>query len=146
MQYLRPGVPARIQGPFGAFRPASDDRPQIWIAGGIGITPFIAMAAGLGDDGPLVRLYYGVPARSDASFLEELERIAARRPRLELRPLFADRGEIPNIASIEAESGPLAGKEFLICGPVAMVAALARDLEARGVPASAIHAERFDFR
>jgi predicted ferric reductase len=41
IQSIEPGVMARVHGAFGNFlaeRPAS---PQLWIAGGIGITPFL---------------------------------------------------------------------------------------------------------
>jgi predicted ferric reductase len=56
------GATARVEGPYGAFsylNPAN--RQQIWIAGGIGITPFLSMARSLevfsGHD---IDLYYGV--------------------------------------------------------------------------------------
>lgn len=41
-QTLRIGQPVEVEGPYGCFT-FDDDRPrQIWIGGGIGITPFIA--------------------------------------------------------------------------------------------------------
>jgi len=36
------GTAVRLEGPWGAFRPVLDDRPQTWVAGGIGIAPFMA--------------------------------------------------------------------------------------------------------
>ena len=146
MQDLRPGVPVRLQGPFGAFRPAAAGRPQTWIAGGIGVTPFLAMADALPAEGPPIAFYYGVPSRQEAACLDELERIAVRQPRLHLIPLFADRGEMPSIARIAADGGTLADREFFICGPVGMVGTLTQELLARGVPEASNHTERFDFR
>ena len=39
---LKPGMPVTVEGPYGCF--TFDDTPprQIWVGGGIGITPFIA--------------------------------------------------------------------------------------------------------
>jgi predicted ferric reductase len=41
-EMLHAGRPVKVEGPYGCFT-FDDDRPrQIWIGGGIGITPFIA--------------------------------------------------------------------------------------------------------
>jgi len=147
MQRMRPGAVVRIHGPFGAFfNPADRKSAQIWIAGGIGITPFLAMAADLPPEGPPVDLYYGAPRRHEAIALAELVRLSAASPRLRLFPLFAERGEMPDVERIAQQSGPLLGKEFFICGPAAMTGALSRQLRAAGVPDSAVHTEQFDFR
>ncbi|WP_395018725.1 ferric reductase-like transmembrane domain-containing protein [Dongia sp.] len=146
MQRMRPGVPVRVHGPFGAFWPEIVDRPQVWIAGGIGIAPFLSMAAALAEEGPPVSLYYGAASRREATGLPELERIAARRSRLTLVPMFADRGELPGVDRIAAETGSLTGAEYFICGPAAMVTAVSRDLQAGGVAEADIHIERLDFR
>jgi predicted ferric reductase len=39
---LRIGQTVRVEGPYGRFTFAGADAPQIWVGGGIGITPFIA--------------------------------------------------------------------------------------------------------
>jgi len=39
---LAAGTPARVAGPFGGFDYRSGGREQIWIAGGIGVTPFVS--------------------------------------------------------------------------------------------------------
>ncbi|HVM85796.1 MAG TPA: ferredoxin reductase family protein [Candidatus Binatia bacterium] len=147
MQGIRPGAVASIQGPFGTFRqPVRAESAQVWIAGGIGITPFLAMATDLRPVGPPVDLYYGALNRHEAVWLAELERIAADRPRLRLIPLFAEKGEMPKLERIAQQSGPLAGKEFFICGLAAMTAALTDGLRAAGIADNDIHSERFDFR
>jgi predicted ferric reductase len=47
---LRPGVPAKIAGPFGGFTFETGGPEQIWIAGGIGVTPFISWLRSVDDD------------------------------------------------------------------------------------------------
>ena len=39
---LKPGTPAKAAGPFGGFDYRGGGQHQIWIAGGIGITPFMS--------------------------------------------------------------------------------------------------------
>lgn len=147
MQDVRPGVAARVQGPFGAFLERADpDRPQVWIAGGIGITPFLAKLRALPELGPPIHLYYAVGSASDAVCLPELECIAAGSGRFRLTALFADRGEMLTAVRVAAENQPLEQNEFLICGPPAMVEQLAQGLLAAGVARDRVQAERFDFR
>ena len=72
---LTVGAKARVEGPFGHFGVARG--PQVWVAAGIGITPFAAMAPTLGpEDGP-VTLIYSVRERARAAHLAELEAVAA---------------------------------------------------------------------
>ena len=44
-EQLRAGVPAKLAGPFGGFDYRQGGHDQIWIAGGIGVTPFSAGSA-----------------------------------------------------------------------------------------------------
>ena len=47
---LKAGIQARLQGPFGGFSPYNlKQKRQVWIAGGIGITPFLSMCRTLYD-------------------------------------------------------------------------------------------------
>ncbi len=45
LQHLTPGVTLRLEGPFGDFLAAAGDGPQLWLAGGIGIAPFLPCCA-----------------------------------------------------------------------------------------------------
>ncbi len=68
---LRPGVPAKLAGPFGGFDYRQGGRDQIWIAGGIGITPFLSWIRSI--DGQLDRtidFYYSVARAQDALYLD----------------------------------------------------------------------------
>lgn len=49
---LRLGDPVTIEGPYGVFDFAGDGARQIWIAGGIGVTPFISRMQWLAEHGP----------------------------------------------------------------------------------------------
>ena len=46
LKNLKPGTIAEIEGAFGKFSYTHyGDSPQIWIAGGIGVTPFLVWPA-----------------------------------------------------------------------------------------------------
>jgi predicted ferric reductase len=80
---LRPGVPAKIAGPFGTFDYRLGGHDQVWIAGGIGITPFLSCVRALDDDfDRTVELCYAVARAGDALYLDELTTAAARHPSL----------------------------------------------------------------
>lgn len=144
MQQLVAGTAARVQGPFGIFLPARQDRPAFWLAGGIGITPFIAALR----HAPLTqktRLLYFYRQRQDAAYLEELQVLAENQPLLQFAALATgnDRTDLDRHLPTAAA---LAGSACYLCGPPALVAAVISALQARGVAAAEIHSERFDFR
>jgi predicted ferric reductase len=139
------GATARVEGPYGAFsylNPAN--RRQIWIAGGIGITPFLSMARSLevfgGHD---IDLYYGVKDRSEAFFLDELEAIAGAGSGLRLFVVPEDERGFITAALLEELTGDVAARETFLCGPPAMIDNLRGQLEAAGVPRRRIHFEKF---
>ncbi len=139
------GAPAIIEGPYGRFshRYVRGKR-QAWIAGGIGIAPFLAMAAAL-DTGCAVTLFYGYADDGPPAILTELADLAARRPNLDLVLVDQHRDGIIDVTALRARLGTLDGIEFLLCGPPPMLHALQHQLDDAGVPSRRIHFEEFDF-
>lgn len=147
MQQLKRGARARVQGPYGGlFRGAAFDRRQIWLAGGIGVTPFLAMAEALPRSAAGVDFYYLARHAADTPGLDELNALAAARGNLRVFAFVAD--EPPHVvyAGMLKQSAPLTECEFFVCGPPAMLQQWLDLLQEAAVPADQIHAERFDFR
>ncbi len=147
LQTVQVGVAASVQGPYGAFLARRDDRrPQLWVAGGIGITPFVA-ALGIeaGPAAPIDLVHVHRPGDLPArACLPELP--SALPPRVRLFPIETA-GEIDEVwPAIAARVGALAGRQAFLCGPPALVDALRPRLVAAGVAPDDIHSERFDFR
>ena len=141
-----PGVRARIEGPYGGLShermPGTD---QIWIAGGIGITPFLSMARSLDHQRYRVDLYYCTAHASEAYFMDELTALGARAGSLRVIPIREDEEGFVTTDRVAETSGGLEGRDILICGPPAMLDNLRSQFLARGVPESRIHAEDFRF-
>jgi ferredoxin-NADP reductase len=133
--------------------PQGDDRPLALIAGGIGITPLIAMLrhAVACDPSRPVTLLYSARRECDVSFHNELRVLAERHPLVRVfitltqpdRPTSLRTGRID--AAMIGERVPEAGHTiFCICGPGPMIADARAVLENLGVPASQVRFEQFD--
>ena len=80
-----------IEGPFGYFTlPKDTSRPLVFIAGGIGITPFLSMIRFVIEQklAHQITLLYANRNAESAAYLGELTIIAKRNPRFLLKSLF----------------------------------------------------------
>ncbi|MDL2341957.1 MAG: hypothetical protein QFB87_02685 [Patescibacteria group bacterium] len=141
---LTVGDPARLEGPYGNFSFTKAHRlHQVWISGGIGITPFLAMARSL--DSSLhhhITLYYIIRNKNEAIFLNELEAISKQQPNFKVLPVFT------YIQGRPKASDYLAGTnakhtDFLVCGPAGMLKTVRQQLLAETVPRNCIFTEEF---
>ena len=144
IQSLEPGVAARIQGPYGTFLVDRIEVPELWIAGGIGITPFLALLRA----GPVTRpteFIYTYREATDAPCLAELAEHYASQALLRFHPLTLQENLSPLFELLEILPD-LAARHVYLCGPPPLVEAINRKLGLRGVPQRQIHFENFDFR
>ncbi|MGH9467205.1 MAG: ferredoxin--NADP reductase [Terriglobales bacterium] len=143
-------------GPFGDFTlPHRDNRTIVLLAGGIGITPFRAMArhAAHSKLGHRIFLFYGNRRPEDAAFLDDLTALAAENPRFTCVPVMSEmeKSKRPwNGARGFIDAALLAGnlKEarepiYFIAGPPGMVTALRQTLHTAGVDDDDIRTEEF---
>jgi predicted ferric reductase len=144
LQEVVPGVAVRIEGPFGDFLGERPAGPAFWLAGGIGITPFLGVLR----SGPLpypVHLVYLHRNDADAAFRDELATLAKGQPELALY-VVACGDRLPDLAAMVPQAIALSGHDCYLCGPPGLVAAAVRLLRQRGVRPARIHFESFDFR
>jgi predicted ferric reductase len=146
LRRLEPGAEAVVEGPYGTFSHRNvSGRRQVWIAGGIGVTPFLSMARSLSDEDRVeVDFYYCVEHEAEAHFLDELRELAASRDGFRVVLVPRDRDGFLTAARLAAECD-LTSSEVLICGPPAMIDSLRSQLERAGVARERIHAEEFGF-
>ncbi len=142
IQKLEKGTLAFIEGPFGKFSyEEASSKKQIWIAGGIGITPFLSMAKSIvKENGYDVDLYYCVRNPREAVYLSELEKL--NNPQIKIIPHFSDTDGFINANIIKEKSG-LDDKSIFICSPVPMIKALKKQFKNNGILTNAIYSEEF---
>jgi predicted ferric reductase len=153
---LQAGMDAVIEGAYGMFDYKTGGDKQIWVAGGIGVTPFLSFIRDM--DGNLaqdVDFYYTVRHREEAIFVDEIEAAAKQNPRLKTRIRFSSTDGSLTVDEIVKNAGGnpstnsgqvLSGHHVYMCGPLPMVQAFeTKFLEAK-VPAANIHYEEFNFR
>ncbi len=146
MANLEPGAGVRVEGPYGSFSYLTVNNPsQVWIAGGIGLTPFLSMARSLEDGDYEIDFYYCMEDGHQGYFLDELYDIADRVPRLRVAPIRRDRLGFVSASDVAALTPRLLEKDILICGPPAMIDGLNHQFVALGVPRRRIHFEKFGF-
>ncbi len=139
IQGMKPGTPARIQGPFGDLHAEPSAAPELWVAGGMGLTPFLALLRS-GRLASATTLLYLYKTPADAAFLAELEALAQADGRLRLRPVETGPG-LPDLDAILPDASALAGCECYVAGPPPMIRSVTRALRARGVEARRVHSE-----
>lgn len=150
---LNTGDPVRIEGPYGRFDFGGQER-QIWVAGGIGITPFVArMQARLQGDGDGGRnggadtpadLFYSTRA-PDEGFIKQLRELATQA-KVKLHVLVSGRDARLDADGIchAVPNWRQAGVWF--CGPAGFGDTLRTSLGARGLDSRRFHQELFDMR
>lgn len=145
---LKPGAAAVVEGPYGRFDMDIKTRTQVWVAGGVGITPFLsAIRAMSSDDDRNILLLYCVQEREQALFLDEIETVFAGHDNRSIVVLQSNEGEFANSELISDKlGGSLAGQAYFLCGPKPMVDGLKKGLTKAGVSADSIHNEAFEFR
>jgi predicted ferric reductase len=138
----------KIKGPYGKFYFKNyTGKNQVWIAGGIGLTPFLGMARSLKNekDGYNIDLYYSVNQQNEAVYLDELKTIARAVNGFRILPFFSNEQGRITAQTIAAGSGDLKNKEILLCGPAPMMRGLREQLSKLGINNKKIHSEDFGF-
>ena len=145
---IKPGMKARVSGPYGHFTPRQSDGTQVWVGGGIGITPFIAWAEALSPDWATpTHLYYCVSESGAAIYLRAFEQIAASVPNFNFTLVVSDEGTRLTADRIEFDlEGDLAQTNVYFCGPTGMRETLRHGLVAKGLGFNRFHYEEFEMR
>lgn len=119
-QTLKPGVKALIEGPYGRFSYKKYRQPQLWIAGGVGIAPFISWANDLNKElypsDFNADLYYCVDSSEDAIHIEKFNELERKLPSFSFHLICADQDGF----LLAEKINNIKGKEIFMCGPKEM--------------------------
>lgn len=131
---LAVGDVMEVAGPFNAFHLHATAAHSVFIAGGIGITPFFSMMAELDANGRSFELHYA--ARDEGRLLPTPD--AGHRVS---KYLDADGGPTLRIADLLA--GVRSDAHLYVCGPQAMIEAVREAASQCGWPPGQLHFESF---
>jgi CDP-4-dehydro-6-deoxyglucose reductase len=144
----RRGVP-----PPGGQAPDAGVPPMLLIGGGTGIAPLISILRHLIENGidRDLRVYWGVRSERDLYAQATLENLQGRATRMRYVPVLSEpspewrgaTGWVHEAALKEIDN--VESYEVYAAGPPAMIAAVRREFAARGVPASRLYFDSFDY-
>ena len=142
---LKPGPRVMVEGPFGVVTPdVLDGAKALFVVGGVGVAPVLAMLERLGPDHEPVVLYRA-HSEKDLVHLDDL-RAATERLGGRLLTLVGPTAKLavsdPFSARVLTAAIPdVADRAVVMCGPDRLLHAARAGLRAAGVPKSRIHSE-----
>jgi predicted ferric reductase len=145
-ELIEPGMPAVIGGPHGRFNHWKGTDRQVWIAGGVGVAPFLSWLRAL--DGQLPhRVDFFYSAAGEAPFAAEIREIADRHASLHAHLIdTVVQGRLTTERVLAVADGDRNRLSVFMCGPCEMLRSFQMQMRLAGVPARRIHREYFDWR
>ncbi len=145
-ELIEPGMPAVIGGPHGRFSHWRGTDRQVWIAGGVGVAPFLSWLRALDSHLPHhVDFFY--TADGEAPFAVEILEISDRHASLHTHLIDTSvEGRLTLERVLAAVDGDPGALSVFMCGPPGMLRTFQTQLLLAGVRSRRIHREHFDWR
>ncbi|MCA3628144.1 MAG: ring-hydroxylating dioxygenase ferredoxin reductase family protein [Methylobacterium sp.] len=147
----KPGDALTLTGPIGSFYLRDVTRPLLFLAGGTGLAPFLAMLESLRqkETGQPIHMIYGVTNDADLVETAKLATFAAAIPGFTYVTVVADpasaherKGYVTHhLPDAALHSGHV---DLYLCGPPPMVDAVRAYLAEKGVKPASFHCEKFN--
>jgi ferredoxin-NADP reductase len=135
--HVRPGLEMVLGAPVNLFALDARARKHLMIAGGIGITPFLAQMAQLAAQGGRFELHYAARNRSLGAYMADLRAAYGERVHL----YHDDEKQVIDLKTLLA--GQPLGTHLYVCGPKGMIGWVRATAEAAGWPRNTVHHEEF---
>ncbi len=149
LEELKVGDKVSIEGPYGRFNfKNQENKNQVWIAAGIGITPFLGMVEEL-ESSPnfKIELYHTAKDQSELIGYDFLSLLSSKLKSFRYIPWNSkEKGRRIDTKDISQVSGNLKEKDFFLCGPENFKEDMIEQLTNIGIKKSHIHEEAFNFR
>lgn len=143
---LKSGGKLIVKGPFGTFgQKMKQAEHAVWIAGGIGITPFLSMAKAVRND-QKVEMYFCARVLPPSVITEPFANLSMRNPNFVWLPCETSKGGRLTGQKIYDDTGCDRNAYYMLCGPSVMMEAIASQLAQIGIRRSHIIYEDFAFK
>jgi ferredoxin-NADP reductase len=136
-RHVKPGMEMVLSHPVNLFGLDNRAKKHLMIAGGIGITPFLAQIAQLSQSGGRFELHYAARNRALGAYMDRLT--AAHPDRVHL--YFDEEQQQIDLQRVLSMQ-PI-GTHLYVCGPKGMIAWVLSTAESMGWPKQALHSEEF---
>ena len=136
-RHVVPGLEMVISHPVNLFPLDVRARKNLMIAGGIGITPFLAQIAQLSRSGGRFELHYAARNRALGAYMDVLRATHGDQ----VKCYFDDESQVIDLAALL--SGQPIGTHLYVCGPKGMIHWVRNTAVAMGWPDAALHHEEF---
>lgn len=137
---LKEGTPIAVGEPMGHMTFENHKSTQVWIAGGIGVTPFLSHLRALEVPSQTIRMYYAVNDKREAVHLDLLDQLAKTLPQFSYRLIEAKSEGYITLDMLQFDDQP----DILMCGPRPMALSLAKALK-KTQPSLRVTYEAFSF-
>lgn len=150
-QRIAVGQPVTIEGPYGRFYFTRGDphTRQIWIAGGIGVTPFLAWLESLlvaPDRAPVADLHYCTRNAEGDPSITDLRELCAALPTITLRVHDRSKGDVLSADKCVRSQPEGLPTEVWLCGPAGLATSLREGLQRLLGSRLRFHQEAFELR
>lgn len=143
---VKAGTKVLAKGPFGGFTFADKHhKNQLWIAGGIGVTPFLSKARSLRHNlaKNSIEMIYAT-ADSPPFGLDELEEIEHKNKGFNVTLFHEDTFGYVKLQTLIEHYKDVHERAIYVCGPPPLLQAVKREAEALGI-SHQLHYEEFSF-
>ncbi|MGH6988745.1 MAG: PDR/VanB family oxidoreductase [Stellaceae bacterium] len=137
---VQEGEMVTFKGPENLFPLIPDATDTVLVAGGIGVTPILAMAERLSTEGKAFVFHYCTRSRARTAFYDRVAG-AAFTDKVQFHFDDGPEEQRPNLGAILGEPG--AGKHVYICGPTVMMDIAVEIAKKQGWDDAHLHLERF---
>ena len=132
LENLKPGELVDVKGPDGDFVVGDANKNYVFIAGGIGITPFRSITMQLAHDNkPLNIILFYANSTEDFPFKGEFEEIASKNPNFKIHYVVSPQHIDENLIKEKIQNIP--EKIFYVSGPESMGESLSEMLIGMGI-------------
>jgi len=150
LKLVHTGQTLSIEGPYGEFDFESPQPNQVWIAGGIGISPFISQLQALiknPNHGKKINFWYSAVTEEDHLFPSQLDELC-KKANVKLHRVISTLDGRLNAEKIKTKIGQdqIQNSSFWFCGPQNFGESLKNSLYCLGVKKINFHFELFNFR
>ncbi len=141
---IQPGDVIALSGPHGGFDYQAGAKRQVWVAGGIGITPFRSFLQAPVPPDYQVDLFYAYANAADGAYAEELKTMELPE-NLRIHLINSEEAGFLKVEDITRCVGDFPF-DLYFCGPSPMRKYLQKGLAQTQCPLRVLHFEKFQFK